>query len=331
VDRAGRAYVDPASSPADRDAALLVINNWRSSHSYPLNTWQTNLRHVTRGLDPDPTVAQRIKRLPSIRHKLERFDGMQLSRMQDIGGCRAVMSSVDGVRELLDYYTTRSRIKHKPIRQDLYIDMPKPSGYRGVHLVYSYNSDRNEHWNELKTEIQLRSRLQHSWATAVETVGTFTRQALKSSLGEEEWLRFFALMSSAHALREGTPTVPGTPEDAASLRRELRLYVRRLDVVNRLATYGRALRFTEEPVQGDKDHTYLLQLDVSDQSLMVAAFDNAAEAAEIYGNLERESAHESSIDVVMVSVESLTALRRAFPNYFLDTTAFLDSVKEAVK
>jgi hypothetical protein len=67
--------------------ALAIINNWRSSHRYPLNGIQVNLRKITTKLDSDPTVAQRIKRLPSIRHKLERFHGMDLARMQDIGGC----------------------------------------------------------------------------------------------------------------------------------------------------------------------------------------------------------------------------------------------------
>jgi len=35
-------------------------------------------------------------------------------------------------------------------------------------------------------------------------------------------------------------------------------------------------------------------------------------------------------DAVLVSVESLSALRRAYPNYFLDTSAFLESVEEAI-
>jgi len=199
VDRAGATYVDTSVRAADRELALLVINNWRSSHSFPLNTLQVNLRKMATACDADPTVAQRIKRLPSIRHKLERFPRMQLSRMQDIGGCRAVLSSVEAVDELVTYYTTQSRMKHKLSREDDYVLQPKPSGYRGVHLVYNYYSDRSATWNGLKIELQIRSRLQHAWATAVETVGTFTQQALKSSQGGSDWLRFFALMSSAIA------------------------------------------------------------------------------------------------------------------------------------
>jgi hypothetical protein len=309
------------------------LNNWRSSHGFPLNTVAVNLRHVTSQTDTDPTVAQRIKRLPSIRHKLERIPGMKLSRMQDIGGCRAVLSSVDAVHEVADYYRSKSRIKHKLVRDDPYVDRPKESGYRGVHLVYRYNSDRKATWNGLSIEIQIRSRLQHAWATAVETVGTFTQQALKSSWGETEWLRFFALMSSALALREGTPMVPNTPADPSELVHELREYVKRLDVVNRLNAYGQALQLTDR-VMGEghsaKGQIFLLELDISHQSLTAWSYDNAQVAADEYSGLERAIENDPDRDAVLVSVESLASLRRAYPNYFLDTTAFVESVTEAI-
>jgi len=70
-------------------------------------------------------------------------------------------------------------------------------------------------------EIQIRTLLQHAWATAVETVGTFINMPLKSSLGDEGWLRFFALMGSAMAIAEGKSTVPGTSENIQELRNEV--------------------------------------------------------------------------------------------------------------
>jgi hypothetical protein len=329
VDKAGRTYVDPSAGAEDREMALAIINNWRSSHSYPLNALQVVLRKLAAKIDNDPTVAQRIKRLPSIRHKLERFTGMKLSRMQDIGGCRAVLSSVKEVDELVNYYKTKSRAKHVLVREDPYILQPKDSGYRGVHLVYSY--DGRTEWNGLKVEIQLRSRLQHGWATAVETVGTFTQQVLKSSLGEDDWLRFFALMSSALALREGTPSVPGTPEDTAALTKELRSYVKKLKVIDRLQAYGTTLQHVERTMEGVKGgHTFLLELDVKAQQLSIWDFESAVQAAEQYEAVERAIENEPNKDVVLVSVESLAALRRAYPNYFLDTTAFVTSVQEAI-
>ena len=78
--------------------------------------------------------------------------------------------------------------------------------------------------------MQLRTKLQHAWAPAVETVGTFIRQALKSSQGEEEWLRFSAFMGTAIALREKQSLVPGTPQDRSKLVSELRQYASQLEV-----------------------------------------------------------------------------------------------------
>ena len=56
------------------DNALKVVNNFRSSHSFPLNTFQATLRKKARSFDGTSIIAQRIKRLSSIELKLKRFD-----------------------------------------------------------------------------------------------------------------------------------------------------------------------------------------------------------------------------------------------------------------
>lgn len=178
--------------------------------------------------------------------------------------------------------------------------------------------------------MQIRSRLQHAWATAVETVGTFTQQALKSSWGDTEWLQFFALMSSALAVREGTPTAPGTPTEPDHLARELRRHVKNLDVIGRLTAYGEALRLIEQTTGMPKGHTFLLELDIANRTLTTRSYTDSVVAAEHYGAIERAIEGEPDKDAVLVAVESLDALRRAYPNYFLDTTAFVESVKEAI-
>jgi hypothetical protein len=121
--------------------ALDVINNWRSSHNFPLNTFQNGLRKKGKQIDAHCLIAQRIKRLSSIELKLRRFGTMTLSQMQDIGGCRAIVSSVDRVRALCKLYA-ESEMKHKLHHMDDYLNHPKESGYRGVHLIYRYHSDR---------------------------------------------------------------------------------------------------------------------------------------------------------------------------------------------
>jgi hypothetical protein len=118
-----------------------TVGNWRSSHSWPLNTFKLWLLNKASYVDPESLVAQRLKRLSSIVHKLRRFPDMKLSQMQDIAGCRAIVASVPRVYELVKAYK-RSDLKHKLIHEDDYILTPKDSRYRGVHLIYRYYSDK---------------------------------------------------------------------------------------------------------------------------------------------------------------------------------------------
>ena len=60
-------------------------------------------------------------------------------------------------------------------------------------------NQRFQEFNGLRVEVQIRSKLQHFWATAIETVDFFTRQAIKSSEGHPDWVDFFKLVSSAFA------------------------------------------------------------------------------------------------------------------------------------
>ena len=176
VNAAGTALIFPSSSPDAARRALGVVNNWRASHSVPLNAVRANLRnHVVAESGEEALIAQRFKRLSSIEAKLRRSRHMQLARMQDVGGCRAVLPSTGSVRNVVRRFE-RSRTNHELLRRYDYMTQPRASGYRGVHLVYGYRTkrERNTVYNGMRIEIQLRSRLQHAWATAVETVDTFS-------------------------------------------------------------------------------------------------------------------------------------------------------------
>ncbi len=330
VDRAGRTLVTTKVPLPDLLDAYSVINNWRSSHSFPLNTFQVTLRNRARQIDGDALIAQRIKRLSSIEAKLVRFPKMNLSQMQDIGGCRSVVSNVAMVRAVVDLHR-KSDVKHKLLRVDDYLTMPQPSGYRGVHLIYRYFSDRSETYNGLQIEIQIRSVLQHAWATAVETVGTFLKQALKSSQGHSDWLRFFTVMGSVLAARERTSLVANTPTDRPALLTELRKWVRLLDVERRLQAYGDALRTLEDP-SASTAHYFLLSLDPKADTTTIHGFARGEleYATKQYLELERSLDATTGAEAVLVSVESIAALKRAYPNYFLDTRAFLNAVQRAL-
>lgn len=330
VDAAGASLVDPDVSSERLDEALDIVNNWRSSHSFPLNTFQVGLRRNARQQDRSALVAQRLKRLSSIQAKLLRFPKMQLSRMQDIGGCRAVLTNVRQTRDLRQVYLTGD-LKHALVNQKDYIEQPKESGYRGIHLMYRYRSDRKATYNGLLLEVQIRTQLQHAWATAVETVGTFLEQSLKSSQGSGQWLRFFSLVGSAFALLEHTPPVPGVPTQKTALLKEARHLSTVLDVRKKLEAYGAALQTLEG--RADRGSKYfLLALRPSASTLTVTAYaaDALQKATDDYLVIEKSIAETPGAEAVLVSAESLDSLRRAYPNYFLDTRVFIAKLREAL-
>jgi hypothetical protein len=326
VNAASRRLLESNSTEwrGEDEEALQIVNNWRDSHFFPLNTFKVTLRHKAKQVFTRAIVSERRKRLSSILAKLRNHPQMRFTQMQDIAGCRAVLGSVKTVYELVDVYT-QSDLKHKLLPIDDYITTPRFSGYRGVHLIYAYFSDKNETYNGLKVELQFRSPLQHAWATAVETVGTFLSQALKSSQGEENWLRFFALMGSYIARREKTAPVPNTPTDLDELRLAISDQVNNLQVFDHLWAYRTGLQATQN-IKGAKYH--LLTLDIANKKLNVTSY----RGWELDEARTQASALEGKqgLDVVLVSVGSLTTLRRAYPNYFADTDVFLNTVQKAI-
>ncbi len=318
INRAGKAL---AAAGRDRNAPesredMRVLNNWRAAHGYPLNQLHDRVRALARGIAPDAVVSQRLKTTPSTLSKLRRFPRMQLARMQDLGGCRATLPTVEQVRALREAYLD-SGSEHKLVRDIDYMERPKPSGYRGVHLVYRYRSD--DPFNGLLIEIQIRSRPQHAWATAVETAGAFLRDALKFSEGEEEWLRFFALAGSALALREGCPPVPDTPSAESALHREVRDHAARLDVAARMREYGRLIH-DMSTLERIGAYYFLLERRPEERTTLVIPYERSEleQAAADYLAFEEEGR-----DTVLVSTDSLQEVRRAYPNYWLDARLFL--------
>jgi hypothetical protein len=337
VDKAGSILCDDGPlSPSELEAALEVINNWRSSHSYPLQVLKMALLGRARRVDERAIVAQRLKRLSSTRSKLRRIKTMKLSQMQDIGGCRAVVRNVSRVRRLADLYTdSLTRAPHgRPEWWEAYdyIQNPKPDGYRSYHIVFKYRSRSENHqvWDGLRIEVQLRSQLQHAWATAVETTDAFTGQALKSNVGDESWKRFFALMATHIAIRERSQPVPGIPTNPRELFEELRELTNELKVVSTLQGWTVAVQMMGE-VPRREVGSFLLVLDPGDMTVSVTPFGRHGqrEANDAYMATEKTLPTRPNVQAVLVSVESVASLRTAFPNYYLDTNKFLQVVQEA--
>lgn len=331
VNRAGEVLSRPAGfTSREQEWASEVLANWRACHGYPINTFQATLRSKLKNHYGEAIVAQRLKRAPSIILKLQRFDGMQLARMQDIGGLRAVLSSLARVRRLEKDYR-RTLFEHELTNSKDYISEPKEDGYRSVHLIYRYKNNRASAYNGLSLELQIRTRRQHAWATAVETMGTFLGQALKAGQGDDQWRQFFAKAGAAIAIIEGSPAVPGYEHRSRKeVFDDVAITEARLRVLERLQGFAIAAdRITTERGQGAY---HLIVLDSGRRNVTIRPYPvaNLAQATSDYAVVEERTKAGEPVEAVLVSAGPVAALRKAYPNYFLDTQAFVAEMNTVI-
>lgn len=331
ISRAGATLIAEDVDPRALADALALINHWRACHAYPINTFQATLRWRLRKVCNTGLVATRMKRLPSIIKKLQNNDGMQLARMQDIGGLRAIVDTVAQVNKLHEIYTDGS-LAHELVGIDDYIQKPKASGYRSLHLIYKYENNLAPAYKGLCLELQIRTRLQHAWATAVETIGSFLNQALKSNEGPEVWLDYFRVVGSAFSLIEKCPVadqfIGQTP--AAIFKRCVELEAQ-LDVRRKLNAFAVAANAITSSNAGGNFH--LIVLDAIERSVTIRSFGrkrlDVANAE--YARAEETAANHPDMQTVLVTTGSIDSLRKAYPNYFLDTKQFLAALSKIQK
>ena len=327
INQAGEKIILDKITKEEKNECLKVINNWRVAHAFPMNTFTINLKKHVKEID-GAIVVQRLKRLDTIIDKLKRFPKMKLFRMQDLGGCRVILPTIDDVYRIKKKFQS-SRIRHELHNEKDYIAIPNPNtGYRGIHLIYKYFSDRRDDFNGLQIEIQLRSKKQHLWATAVETVGVFTQNGLKFNQGSDRWLRFFKVVSALFSVDEKSAIVDGVSTDPNEIIDELIALMRELKVTEKLFTIGLATRHIGRIQRSKTPGYYLLVLDISKSTLHVSKFSGIEKATQEYDKAESEKT--ADMDVVLVSAESFDSLMHAYPNYFANVTEFIDTLFELI-
>lgn len=336
VNRAGEVLIGDNTETCEFTDALKIINNWRYSHIYPMQKVKQTLDRRTKKIDNNAITAQRLKRLPSIQSKLKILGNSKLARMQDIGGCRAIVKNIKSVTTLLNVYEEANAKspagRSKLIRTTDYIENPRITGYRSIHLLFEYESNTESRliYNGHKIEVQIRTRLQHSWATAVETASTFLGQKLKSGIGDERWLRFFALASSVFAMKENCPLVSDTPISKIELINELKNYWQELNVEVFLNGCIITINESERGLKEFDRVLLMLNSEMKELSIQVFRKEELFKATEALAMAEKESAIKPEIDAVLVEVNNLVKLRFAYPNYYADTNDFVKTLANEI-
>lgn len=157
----------PASTALD---AYDTVDAYRAQFAEPTSGVATELAGMMADLGLKAEVTHRIKRHDTIIDKLSRESGLDLSRMQDIGGCRVILQSradLLSVRDHLDATWGAGAASKADYREQNYLDEPRESGYRAVHIIVRRDG--------FPVETQLRDPELHMWAETVEAFSLATR------------------------------------------------------------------------------------------------------------------------------------------------------------
>jgi hypothetical protein len=333
VVRAGNALKErmvwTPDSAAEIQRVFSIANSWRASHAFPMHRLRAEMHGRMSALKVKGLTAARLKQMASIRAKLGRIDS-NLRQLQDLGGCRAVLPTIDEARRLVAEMINCS--PHNLKSEDPYMDAPRSSGYRSHHLIFAFvPRDASESGYEGRLiEMQIRSRLQHSWATAVEAVGLYRSENLKAGLGSADWLRLFELMSREFAASEGCDYAKDGSnsriEEIIALEKSLNV-VRTLDGLSHAAS---SLDWIDHG-RDAKPRYCVIIYDRKERKVEVKHLYTPAVIEANLETAENSGADQNRYSTVVVEMDSIENLREAYPNYFGDVQLFKSRLMAVVR
>lgn len=155
------------------------------------------------------------------------------------------------------------------------------------------------------------------------------RQPLKQSLGSKDWLDLFHKVSDVFALMEDGKF------DKELFKRILK-YAKDLRLRELLQSFSIVTSITQQYKERHGGKTFfLIILDFKDKNVIIKSFAKlkSEDANTEYSILEKKFLGNDNVVLVLVLVDDIKNLRILYPNYFLDTQAFikiLDKVESQI-
>lgn len=170
------------------EADLRLLDQYRRSFS---DEYEAVVDAIRNDLGLEPT-GRPAKSTTSISDKLRR-ESIRLSQIQDIAGCRLIVSDIATQNSVVESLTSLfGRITVSDRRE-------KPShGYRAVHIIVNSGGKL--------IEIQVRTALQHLWAELSEKLSDVIDPAIKYGGGDEDFQRMLTVASTAATQLESLET-----------------------------------------------------------------------------------------------------------------------------
>lgn len=312
-------------------AALTTLKTYRELLSPSLKLLEALLEEKLKRLDlfEDSIVSSRTKRLTSITNKLQKRKSMRLSQMDDIVGIRVTLPDIQSVNKFINDESDCEIFNCEQISNNFsvndYLSKPKDDGYRGVHRVFKCKSGSSF---EINLELQIRSKIQHEWATVVEILSIVDKVSYKAGKGDKKTLEFLKLTSVLFSIAEDAPVAPSYENLSLSdLCDNLQALDDELQIIKKLTEVNSIL----SSCKNYDSNYYLIQLDIKRRETIVHQLDDEKETNDKYTLLERQYRHSDRYNVVLVSIDDCKKIEDAYPNYFLNPNDFIKRFTELMK
>ena len=328
IQKAGKILLK-SKDPEEVAQAERIIEAWRGQHDIVLDEFEKKLLPLLQ--EEKVSIidrGRRLKRLKAITNKMDKHEVWNLSTMQDIGGMRLILPSLDVVFQT-KYLLETLGVEDFEISDSCdYIDSPRSTGYRAVHLVFKYTpkDEKHECYGQ-KIELQLRTRYQHIWAMGVETAELITGTALKDGIENDEWQFFFRSISVCFycADIDHSNCTQEKKKEAAILAKTENINSKFIEELRSMMTKVVVdideFKSTDDSVC---EGYYLMDINYKSRLSRILFFkkEEKDKAIELYNRQERDNVGQPK-DVVLVSVPSLKNLRDMYPSYYFDAAEFI--------
>ncbi len=324
IDQAGKRLAGKDSQISSEEADL-ILQQFRIIHQRPMNLCRQMIEGILKQQGINALLAERVKRNPSIVKKLQIQTNMKLSQMQDIVGLRVILGNMNEVNLIKDEIKKEYKnSKFKFVKEDNYIESPRHSGYRSIHMIYKYD-EQIKSQKQCKVEIQIRTEIQHSWATAVEVLGTYLNQSLKQSYGDNKYLEVFKDISILFAASE--------EEKVDAILESVKDIKPKIEKLKLLDTFQNIHIAFEGVDKNSAEQYLLLKMNFSNQTTEICnrySKDQFKQANEEYSAMELVI-QDKKVEVVLLSIQDIRELKILYPNYFMDTVDFIKNLENVFK
>ena len=314
------------------------FSEFRLGHRNIIEQFRTRSRpHLKKR---DHLFASRIKKRQTIISKLqERYSEMDLTRMQDIAGCRIFFPSI---KDLMAFRSTFLHLKLRNVAriskddQYNYIKKPNPTtGYRGIHDVFQELPTGTPGEIRAKIEVQYRTWVQHAWATALEIWDNYHQKGAKFGREDQNVQRFFLLVSELFwRYLDGGSSHPFIDSPARKLYSEIRRLDGELGIIDQfLAIYAsktktRLISRSKVKIVPHQPQSLVLQRSINtepskSQQLIV----KNSKWDELEENLFKSERTEPGFDFVFVFTDQYA---RTYNNYLNNPKSFLQYLRDAL-